>query len=611
MISRFVSLRLPSTGSSSIMIFRFVSLCLPSTGSCFVMISRFVSLCLPSTGCCLVIFPGLSPLVPLLLDPVPSWFPDLSSSPFVPLCLPSTGSCFVVISRFVSLCLPLSPFYWFQFPHDFQVCHPLSPFCWILLRRDFQVCLPLSPFYWILFPHISRFVSLCLSLSPFYWILFRRIFRFVPLRLPSTGSSFFMISRFVSLCLLFYWILFRRDFQVCHPLSPFYSILFRHMISRFVSLCLPSTGFSSVMISRFVSLCLPSTGSCFVVFLGLSPFVCLLLVSVPSWFPGLFPFASLLLDPVSSWFPGLSPFVSLLLDPTVVVPLRKPGKAKDSIASHRPVSLMPLGLKLLDRLLFQRLWPHVNVRKQLIPWQQGGIGGADASFAYVGDVLRLRSLGLLPAETVIAFVDGQSAFCRPPALTVASRLRMTPGVHPVDVLVTKNLLQSLRSRAAIFGGLHRLWKNETGLPQGGTLSVALFTLLTVPLYEELVAAEVGLPSNLGFGPAVCYVDDVALLLKDHGSAQEALNTTAAWASSLRMKLNVGNDKSAVLLGRNNTPPPALYLDDELLPTVSSYRYLGGILHCSGIVRPMLLDLESKMVKKTGLFVGRNGLAIFQ
>ena len=43
----FVSLCLPSTGCSSVMISRFVSLCLPSTGSSSVMISRFVSLSLP------------------------------------------------------------------------------------------------------------------------------------------------------------------------------------------------------------------------------------------------------------------------------------------------------------------------------------------------------------------------------------------------------------------------------------------------------------------------------------------------------------------------------------------------------------------------------------
>ena len=121
-----------------------------------------------------------------------------------------------MISRF-QVCLPLSPFYWILFRHDFQVCLPLPPFCWILFRRDFQVCLPLSPFYWILFRHDFQI----LGLSPFYWILFRYAFR------------------------------------VCLPLSPFYWILFRHGFW----VCLPSTGSCFVMLSRFVSLFLQVAGS--------------------------------------------------------------------------------------------------------------------------------------------------------------------------------------------------------------------------------------------------------------------------------------------------------------------------------------------------------------
>ena len=87
------------------------------------------------------------------------------------------------------------------------------------------------------FVMISRFVSLCL---PSIGSCFVMISRFVSLCLPSIGSCFVMISRFVFLCLprlgrlffclrlaVFYRILFRHDFQVGLPLSSFYWILFR------------------------------------------------------------------------------------------------------------------------------------------------------------------------------------------------------------------------------------------------------------------------------------------------------------------------------------------------------------------------------------------------
>ncbi len=285
----------------------------------------------------------------------------------------------------------------------------------------------------------------------------------------------------------------------------------------------------------------------------------------------------------------------------VVTPLLKPGKSKDCIASHRPISLMTLALKLLDRLLYKRLWP--SIRQQLIPWQQGGIGGADASFALVGDVLRLRKLGQLPFDSVVVFVDGQSAFCRPPALAVAHQLRKILHMQPVDVLLTFTLLSSLRSRAALFGELHGKWRNETGLPQGGALSVGLFGLLTVPLFDRLVDAEVGLPSEYGLGPALCYVDDVALLLKNSFAAQAALDLTSSWARDLRLKFNVGDDKTAALCGPSSCPGPTpLSVDGVPLPWVTTYRYLGGLLHCAGSVRPILQDLDLRLTKRTGMFV---------
>ena len=103
----------------------------------------------------------------------------------------------------------------------------------------------------------------------------------------------------------------------------------------------------------------------------------------------------------------------------VVAPLLKPGKARNRLESHRPISLMPLGLKLLDRVLFRRVWPMIQ--DQALPWQLGGSKGPDLSIAFMGDLLRLRFRHKAP-WTVI-FLDGQSAFCRPPWLAVVSGMR--------------------------------------------------------------------------------------------------------------------------------------------------------------------------------------------
>ena len=191
MISRFVCLCLPSTGSSFIMISRFVPLCLPSTGSSSVVISRFVSLCLP-------VFPKELQLMGFL-----SQFKGKACL-HANVCLPFIGSS-----------LPSHPFYCIQFHHDFHailyVCLPLSPFHWIPFTHDFQASLhaPFVSFYWIQFPQgVRRLVSMRVSLC-----------------LPFIGSSFIMISRLcLHVCLpLSPFYRFRHDFEACLSLSPFVS----------------------------------------------------------------------------------------------------------------------------------------------------------------------------------------------------------------------------------------------------------------------------------------------------------------------------------------------------------------------------------------------------
>ena len=116
---------------------------------------------------------------------------------------------------------------------------------------------------------------------------------------------------------------------------------------------------------------------------------------------------------------------------------------------------------------------------------------------------------------------------------------------------------------------------------------------------SLGGAEVGLPSEYW----LCYVDDVALLLKNSFAAQSALDLTSSWARDLRLKLNVGDDKTAALCGPSGCPSPTpLSVDGVPLPWVTTYRYLGGLLHCAGSVRPMLKDLDLRLTKRTGMFV---------
>ena len=94
-------------------------------------------------------------------------------------------------------------------------------------------------------------------------------------------------------------------------------------------------------------------------------------------------------------------------------------------------------------------------------------------------------------------------------------LRRLPGILEHSILAIHTFLSRLWSRVAIFGSVHPPFKNEVGLPQGGSLSTALFVLLSLLLlYDALcdngTACKLNLAEDVLHIPADGYVDDIAL-----------------------------------------------------------------------------------------------------
>ena len=307
-------------------------------------------------------------------------------------------------------------------------------------------------------------------------------------------------------------------------------------------------------------------------------------------------FRSLVLALVSlAWIVGKCPPHWLC---ATVIPVHKPGKPEELPTSYRPISLLPFWYKILDRLLFHRVWPHIKQRT--VPWQHGGVLGTDMAFAFFHELVLLRKKDVLPQTTQFIFLDGQAAFCRPPSLTVLNALRQLPMIHSLDIRLICEMLAGLKSRACILGDLTRVWQNETGLPQGGTLSVALFVLLTDILYQSLLNDRLGVevPQRHFLCPMIGYVDDLVLCMESV-EMQAALDMVDSWSKDIRMKINVGPEKSAVLCPVSSSDDCTYKVGGRQLPQVDTYRYLGGLVAFDGAVLPALKDVEARIIAKTG------------
>ena len=104
-------------------------------------------------------------------------------------------------------------------------------------------------------------------------------------------------------------------------------------------------------------------------------------------------------------------------------------------------------------------------------------------------------------------------------------------------------MRALCGTAIVLGEMVGRWHNQTGLPQGGALSCALFLVALIELHDELLAAECGITvreadGNSRFICMLAYADDIVLF---------ASSPAQKWALRLRMRLKIDPNKSAIMV----------------------------------------------------------------
>ncbi|CAE8643869.1 unnamed protein product [Polarella glacialis] len=158
----------------------------------------------------------------------------------------------------------------------------------------------------------------------------------------------------------------------------------------------------------------------------------------------------------------------------------------------------------------------------------------------VSELIRLRRDQYPDAQTFVAFLDGGSAFCRPPAPIVLEPLSKIDGISFSDWLAVQAMLSILHGMACIMDPIAGLWKLMTGVAQGGVLSQALFcaTLIELKLELERAGRSVhfrGADGKLHLMCNLAYIDDIVLFADCPNKLQHALFIAWSWANKMRMR----------------------------------------------------------------------------
>ena len=194
------------------------------------------------------------------------------------------------------------------------------------------------------------------------------------------------------------------------------------------------------------------------------------------------------------------------------------------------------------------------------------------------ETLTVRS----PRTTYCAFLDIRKAY--DVAWRDAALLRLLRGgVTRLAWCLIADLCDGTVSRVRVHGRCSEDWGDDNGVRQGSVLSPLLFNLLINSLAAAIrrvcPGVRLGTSADAPRVTVLMYADDIVILAESPEDLQRALDAATAWARSWRFQFGIGPEKSAVMVVHpTRARVPVFRLADALLPLVTSYRYLGVIIH---------------------------------
>ena len=218
----------------------------------------------------------------------------------------------------------------------------------------------------------------------------------------------------------------------------------------------------------------------------------------------------------------------------IIIPVLKAGKPACDVDSFRPISLTSCIVKLLERMISNRLNTMAENRKWLVNEQAGFRRGLSCEDQIIKLVQKVSDgFQLKPhLRTVMALFDYSKAYDR----TWRELLLHKMLDLGVPITITRWVAAFLRTRTAqvlINGTLSSNVRMKQGLPQGSVLSPILFIIFINDIVKDL-------PEDV---TATLFADDAAVYTQDTDLAkaeeklQAAVTAVEEWSKTNKLDLN--------------------------------------------------------------------------
>jgi hypothetical protein len=250
----------------------------------------------------------------------------------------------------------------------------------------------------------------------------------------------------------------------------------------------------------------------------------------------------------------------------VIILVLKPGKIPHNPSSYRPISLLPVLSKLLERLLLPRV---NNFFKDSIPSHQFGFKTKHSTIHQLQRVVDYAAESLETKKYCAGvFLDVNAAFDRVWHKGLLYKLKQvfSDSYYRLFTSFFEDRCFSVR-QGQIYSSLQEI---NAGVPQGSILSPTFYNFYTsdLPMMNGTMIATYA--DDTAIMAAAEKPEDTSLML------QRQLDLFQDWLTRWRMKVNTGKSSQVTFSLRRRTCPPVT-INGEHIPQANRVRYLGLIL----------------------------------
>ncbi len=273
-----------------------------------------------------------------------------------------------------------------------------------------------------------------------------------------------------------------------------------------------------------------------------------------------------------------------------ITPIPKAGDLSSPL-NYRPISILPLISKALERIVHARISKHLYSNQLLPNCQFGFRPQSSTQEALLSVTHQWHELLTTHKHVSAVFFDIKKAFDSVPHALINSSLQKA-GISGSLLLWTQDYLSSRQQRVVLDGTASELASVTSGVPQGSILGPLFFNIFMDSI------AKVPLSTN---AKLILYADDILLFkptstTEDANHLQDDVNSILDWMKSHGLSPNLSKTRLLPITRFHRTQPVNLTIEDHPIALCTSFRYLGVTL-TSNLKWSTHIDITCKKVKR--------------